>query len=840
MAVGVVHYLFAQPNIVNTSFTCTTSSSAPTGVCNICGNLYDKCCCNFKSSYPPNDNRKHTRGFRGKRRIEYNRRFGASADNENLYAKKLSMRARDRGKISQGKKREFRERGLHERRGNTNKPKKQSQELRRCQLREYRTERAHQLRVHTRVGDTTTDTNLVSRRRKLLKNLVPEERPEESTIPKIEFRYLTVRHVLSRFKRDGTVPFESADKLPCCTTHVKLVNKESGFLSNSQLKSLLNILLQRGCVETHPGPRGKKGSKDHGHCERKQGVKAGTHRSKHLRMTTVPIIIKTFKKTPKLDAPPTEEEVTIAAAVEAENASNHTTTTSSAASEKVVSGRKFFTAFDDADDNAECILGNHSEDEQSDGDDSSSDEEPEKAKTPILDGHHCTDAQVRAAVMLGWSGDPSSVKRESFLMSPKHESRPLLDRGVKACDSPFVLETWEFDAVDEMFNISKLPQLLLAIRAQGTFYGCLYLAYLLFRYYPIYLSIGLITGYWFASVFRLVFVLIALNTGINQILGVISRSNLVWRRVKVLFVPHMLTCILRENSDCRDPDTANLDQCYLRNASISIPAAIAVDCKINTCKIARHILPLIQGFRPIGDSGEIFDTSSVKSFGFPSSLSDSCVIQPLGHVETESPDTFSKISKAFSANIQDPCGRALAKSSRMVRGIAKQAYKTYQIQRMEIDLVHRLNFLRALRTSVNYPGEQCRAILRSASTGMTLRRYVWASIDELVALLNTNASLGPSNYFAPIQLSTLKSLEKLSTLSSQPINTLMAFGLVKSVNLNSEVHGNEYDLVDQETLYHIKSRDLLSSSLTGNGNTLDGLIQDATSLKCGLDPSLKQ
>jgi hypothetical protein len=85
---------------------------------------------------------------------------------------------------------------------------------------------------------------------KQLRKLVGEE-PE---VPKSVPAGLTT--VLHYFKRNGSL---HPNARVCCLACLRTTNATSKILSRAMERKLIQILLNRGCVETHPGPTKNKG-----------------------------------------------------------------------------------------------------------------------------------------------------------------------------------------------------------------------------------------------------------------------------------------------------------------------------------------------------------------------------------------------------------------------------------------------------------------------------------------------------------------------------------------------------------------------------------------------------
>lgn len=61
-----------------------------------------------------------------------------------------------------------------------------------------------------------------------------------------------VKDILVEFRKFGLL--RESTPTPCCIQHVKACNAKYTILSQKRLIKLIRILLNRGCVETHPGP----------------------------------------------------------------------------------------------------------------------------------------------------------------------------------------------------------------------------------------------------------------------------------------------------------------------------------------------------------------------------------------------------------------------------------------------------------------------------------------------------------------------------------------------------------------------------------------------------------
>jgi len=81
------------------------------------------------------------------------------------------------------------------------------------------------------------------------------ERVRNESQPRVvkamQFDPKKIESLLSRVKRLGP---DCDFVMPCCLAHVESVNRKTGKLTLANMRNLIRILLQRGCVETHPGP----------------------------------------------------------------------------------------------------------------------------------------------------------------------------------------------------------------------------------------------------------------------------------------------------------------------------------------------------------------------------------------------------------------------------------------------------------------------------------------------------------------------------------------------------------------------------------------------------------
>jgi len=760
--------------------------------------------------------------------MEFDRKADLTGTTRNLFVQKQQCKNRDRMKVAAAAKKAYSLRGLRM------KPKTSKQQRRADVDVAVAGRGAPRLLRERKGGDEAaskfafkarmkTGTNFKKNPRSKAEKLAFSEPCKTSTTTTtttitatVPVDLITIRHVLARYRRKSDLPQDST--LPCCTAHVKLFNTESGMISNAQCLKLIGLLLQRGCVEVHPGP----------HKSRRIHDKPGTHYS-HKRTAGGFEVNRVTKVLPDAAVSSDDDYVQSepllcdedVAVQEAVNASNGTTTTQSSQSTRAVSKQ--------TEEDIEMMLPSPPTGpprmkakpaEQKPGSSGSPspppagpNQPPVAPPPPPLDGHNMTDEESRIVCMRAFNADPRTLKRQRFVVSPQTDSRIVIDRNVKSIGQSFILETMDFECVREGFCIWFLPQALLTVRMSGTFWGFFHLAWLVVKMLPIWLTFALITGYWLFSVWHVAITLVVANFAAFQILEFFSHSDLIWGKHRAIFIPHLLTCVISSNGN-GNPDTANLEQTYARCAAILIPDTEAMNYKIATCKIAKALIPLAQGFRPIGESADTIKTPYQDSSMYGLRLPRSYSIVAQAPEEPDSPVFFSRMSSGFAKLVHDHVGPAVQEHLRLATGTASLVYPTSPPRLMETQYLVRCKALADLKTSVGFPTGMSPDTAPYPPTETMLRQLLWASIEELADALLSNASLGPSGFSKPIPGSMLPSLAKLLASSPHPKTTLTALGLMSSTNSDCGMPYETYVTIDLPYRHRAMLKDSLSLSPT--------------------------
>lgn len=237
-------------------------------------------------------------------------------------------------------------------------------------------------------------------------------------------------------------------------------------------------------------------------------------------------------------------------------------------------------------------------DDDPSGDDSDSEGQKPKKKTkklPILYGKVLTDSEASLLVSDILIGDPRNLSRKLKVVHVEHDMRPLAQRNVDVCPQPFQIEEIEYVGIKQIFHSLGIFALLLQYcRLNGTWWGLLRLAWLVFKFYPLVYAIALITSFWVIHPLYVIWTLVVANVGIASVVSLLAKSPVIWEKQKLTYIPHLLTNVFEINST--DPSEQVIAQQLMRISALNVPDIQHVEWTAGTRYACQAVLRLKRVF----------------------------------------------------------------------------------------------------------------------------------------------------------------------------------------------------------------------------------------------------
>lgn len=514
----------------------------------------------YNYSLKPNPNRRHSRGRRGLNTVEVlgDGWFEQLAESSEAFRRKASIQAREHNKTKIRRTKAFKKRGLRTK-FDTIKPNKKRPTL--DQQFDF---------AATRRKRTGTNFPTQAKRYARYFNEGQDQTPAKPLRTRLEIMQEAQKRIiksqLGLFKRTGEYKLQ-----PCCTKCVEAANETFKVLSVKQLAKLIAILLQRGCVETHPGPFDKSSKAKAP--KYKPGQHMGRKNLAAARRTTQPNILRIIKPDSPLDHRIKQEP----AATECEDLLVEETAPTKPEEAKTQPKPK----------------------------EPKDDEDFDPVQLPLLRGHNMTSTELQHVVMSQFHGDPRTVQRERKMVQLTEDHRLVVLRGVKHLSNNIEIERITYTGVRQYLHIWRLPELLCLARMSNTPMGLLEIAWTIFKLQPAIWFIAMCTGFWLFSPIYWIFTLFIGQTAIFTLLRVLRDSKRIWGKVTFAYVPHMLSVMLTDNlQSLSKVQDIPFTQSWLRSSCINIPDSQCLDWHLATVKCARGTFELMQGFRELPEAND--------------------------------------------------------------------------------------------------------------------------------------------------------------------------------------------------------------------------------------------
>jgi len=559
---------------------------------------------------------------------------------------------------------------------------------------------------------------------------------------------------LGRFRRIGDASGEV-----CCIQCLKQVNSEKKVLSEPMMRKLIQILLQRGCVEVHPGPTGKGETVR----KRRKKIKPGTHLS-HRRVCTSPDenMPRNRSKGKEKESDPEDRWSGSEAAVsesddgarladvfdECAASGNNTTTTTQTTAPEVIEKRidemEDIMSKDDIIEKRAEIDAQRAEQgletrvmksarngvvirtttkkgattlrtvPPKETSDKQNDEDHKRIQ--VFRGHNLTDEECRHVVTDVFYGDPMSVKRrrEDVL---GEDQRLCIQGGVKMATKGLEVELVSYVGVHSYLCWGPIPRMLVSCRIGGTWYGAFWMIWYLFKYMPVTALISLTLGYWIFSFFFWVVWLFAAQIVVFQIAALIKSSTLVWGRKQFTYIPHCLSVCLSEAGIRSDTTPEQYQQIILRMACLNIPDKVFTEWTTATIRMAQLVREYEKGFRPVPEDVDFISVSRQLSGVCVSQPSDSFRTRASGGSAYVQQGIWRSLFRSYSDWVQESALPALKGYSQRATDIVSPAWQTLQNQITGIKLRVRRSPRVEVRTSGDYNSALFQDMPQSASIG---------------------------------------------------------------------------------------------------------------------------
>jgi len=277
-----------------------------------------------------------------------------------------------------------------------------------------------------------------------------------------------------------------------------------------------------------------------------------------------------------------------------------------------------------------------------------SNDSKEKIKPrPVLEGKVITDSECVYAIQEILLGDPREYDRNLQIVhvSPE-DNRLIFSRATEKLDADFHIEVIRYTGIKQIWHTLFLARFLLAMRMHGTYYGLLSLAWVLLRYYTVVWALALITTYWLFSPIWWSFTSVISHIALYQIVKYISKSPLIWEKQTIVYIPHILSCVL--HGTCDSLEDSVIGQRILRCGSINVPDRYGHEWFAGTLQIAKacsqlpKLFPRRPGslqesggplytFTPVSASGRYYAPVSTSHVNTLRDLSKRCFDEELFH-----------------------------------------------------------------------------------------------------------------------------------------------------------------------------------------------------------------
>lgn len=734
-----------------------------------------------------------------------------------------ACKVRDRKKVELSKERRFHERGLTKKRGN--KPKERAAIMRCAAVHiPSPTERkAEDLRlaINKRKKTNTNSPSELSRRKRALNCLTAKVTPAA---------------VLHRYNRKGDVLHN-----PCCRKCVSRVNEQFNVLSARQLGLLIAILLQRGCVEVHPGPY-KKGSKPGKHTN-PEGANGDVFQAYRLKNHAV---YNSEGEGDGLNFHGSNIHVVRKLAPVKERANGKSVDptpccTSSSPSPPIVP-----TPVSSPDVPHVPVATTSSAKPEI----KSEAKTDEKEVVNCLRGYILTDTELRGACSNAFYADPNTVTSVKAICKTKGEQRMLEERHVKLCPAPFEVIEVSFEAPQQWVTfVPGLAFLCHYFRCTSSTLGFISRLWNLWCLGNLcWVSFFIVGLYFFSPIMLAIscFVSFAWYRKFKKWLS----SSTFWCSHKGVYIPHMMTSILDANSVTFESTRAH--QQFNRNCAMNVPDRFKADWEKFTSALGNETSKMSRGFRQSGlhastsSSGRPFvglfdehpdyfelspgllvspaDAPVPKLRVALSVLSDALApaVEKSTHMATETMKWVSKTAQSAKTNIQQKFEEA------------SESYCTTQAPVLTPSEYHTIQDPGA-GTSEDCPSDGSEDMPLYQSIGAATQAYVMDLREGLAAALSIPLqdmiSIGSEDGHTRCVTDIY---QQLSGQSNPSKTSLMAFDLMRNARISIGRLGQIASITDLAPELRTLLRDLSNSSLMVFSNMHDGLTHELTNSSAGV------
>jgi hypothetical protein len=842
----------------------------------------------FAVTFPANPNRKHTRGKRGAVRQIFKQDWAAvkqqgkrrsMARESKAYERNRRFRGSKSKKVKQGKAFKYTENPVRS--------------FRRIEGDEVTLHRARSVRVQSGTEFPKKEARLAKAAWKLAFG-------EETR--KLQEQNKELKSFLGRFKRNG-----SLEPMPCCIRCVSKANETFKVLSQRQFRKLLALLLQKGCVEVHPGPAPKKGAKvrsvPEGHGTKiikihKQNVSLkGKERDDTANLAPVENAVEPKKERVQVvtladPSDVTAEEFEAVRALEvateeekieqgAPRPCTSSTSASTVAPQPVspaepisiagvaTQGCSNARAVEDTKGmlDAKCaepkltkrelhahkpkrnlrfkvIPINQTPPPVPKGSDAEKkeDEEGEELPPRVLDGHNCTQTEIRAACSEQFYADPQTVVEEKLTLTTPQDERLLAFRSINVVKQPVrVIQVTFFAPNQWCQNIPILAPVLCSllqfVRCNGQSMSLLSLMGRIQRISFMLWTTSLIFGYWVLGPMMSCVVAASVVYWWKWAVELLGGSDYFWGKKVGVYVPHMLSMMINESNPGSNQHTHY--QQWLRTAGINIPDKVTTEWCTFTCLIAQTVSRMHKGFREVGSGVLSVGSSKVDlnaSFGLSSEYYDFSLVP----APTPPDAGLPNFKDAFNA-LYESTAPVIQRSLHTAIETTKLALPTLHRPRAEMQSRAPVFLSQGQETSEDCLSDSSEDMPQSPRIETAVETLAMDFGDALEAIRNIDALDQPCpNYPNGAENCVSVTCPHAARRSLRSRTSLMAFDLMKSVNSSIEMLTHVASITDlpETLLTELKGFQNLSNTLYSN--IQDGSIVEWTSLKAGVGQSLSQ